>query len=267
MRLRAITGFFFIIVMLGSVLLGSMVFTAFYLVLSIFCLQEFNRLVKQSGPDPNLYTGLLNGFFVFTVFAAECYFPSNKLLFILPVLLGSIFVQELYKKSEAPFTNIAFCFLGILFTIIPFTFFHSMAFVGGEFNFHIPLSFLLMLWANDTGAYLVGSWMGRVKLFPRHSPKKTWEGYIGGIIITAGVALLLSRYYTEYEWKHWVAIGAFISVFGTMGDLIESMFKRSINVKDSGGILPGHGGLLDRFDGMLLSAPIVYAYLYLITNA
>lgn len=267
MRLRAITGFFFVIVMLGSVLLGQFVFTAFYLLLSVLCLHEFNGLVRQSGPDPNLYTGLLNGIFVFTVFAVGCYIPSNKLLFILPVVLGSIFVQELYKKSAQPFTNIAYCFLGILFTVIPFTFFHSMAFISGSFNFHLPLGFLLMLWANDTGAYLVGSWLGRVKLFPRHSPKKTWEGFIGGIVITAGVAWLLGTYYTEYSRAQWITIGVFVSIFGTLGDLIESMFKRSIDVKDSGSILPGHGGLLDRFDGMLLAVPIVYAYLYIVTNA
>jgi phosphatidate cytidylyltransferase len=268
MRLRAITGFFFIIVMLGSVLLGQWVFTGFYLVLSVFCLQEFNKLVKQSGPDPNLYTGLLNGIFIFVVFAAQCYVHSPKLLFILPVLLSSVFIQELYKKQSAsPFSNIAFNFLGMMFTVIPFTFFHSMAFVSGEFNFHLPLGFLLLLWSNDTGAYLVGTQLGRVKLFERHSPKKTWEGFIGGIVITAGVAVLLSRYYTEISVQHWVTIGVLISLFGTMGDLVESMFKRSINVKDSGGILPGHGGLLDRFDGLLLAAPIVYAYLYFVINA
>lgn len=266
MRLRAITGFFFVIVMLGSVLLGNVVFTMFYLTLSVFCLHEFNGLIKQGTADPNLYTGLLNGIFVFLAFASQCYFPSKFLLFLLPVLLGSIFIQELYKKSEQPFNNIAYCFLGLLFTITPFTFFHGMAFISGSFNFHIPLGFLLMLWANDTGAYVVGSQLGRVKLFPRHSPKKTWEGFIGGILITAGVAVILSRYYTEYDWKQWVSVGILISTFGTLGDLIESMFKRSINVKDSGGILPGHGGLLDRFDGLLLAAPIVYAYLYFITN-
>ncbi|RCH54926.1 phosphatidate cytidylyltransferase [Mucilaginibacter hurinus] len=269
MRLRAITGFFFIIVMLGSVLLGAVVFTTFYLLLSILCLHEFNKLIKQSGPDPNLYTGLVNGFFVFAGFAIECYYPSNKLiLFIIPVLLGSIFVQELFKKSSAqPFTNIAYCFLGILFTVVPFTFFHAMGFVGGDFNFHIPLGFLLMLWANDTGAYLVGTQLGRTKLFERHSPKKTWEGFIGGIVITAGVAVLLNKYYPELTLPQWIITGAIISVFGTMGDLIESMFKRSINVKDSGGLLPGHGGLLDRFDGLLLAAPIVYAYLFFISNS
>ena len=123
-----------------------------------------------------------------------------------------------------------------------------------------------MLWANDTGAYLVGMKLGRTKLFERHSPKKTWEGFIGGIAISAGAALLIGHYFTELPWNQWVSVAILISCFGTLGDLVESMFKRSINVKDSGGILPGHGGLLDRFDGLFMAAPIVYAYLYLITN-
>jgi phosphatidate cytidylyltransferase len=158
--------------------------------------------------------------------------------------------------------------MGIIFAIIPFTFFYALAYLNGpSANLHYPMGFLLMLWANDTGAYLVGSKLGRNKLFERHSPKKTWEGLIGGIIITALVAYIISRYFTELSTTQWISIGVLISCFGTIGDLIESMFKRSIDVKDSGGILPGHGGLLDRFDGLLLAAPVVYAYLYFITNA
>jgi phosphatidate cytidylyltransferase len=270
MKTRAITGFFFIIVMLASVLLGHYVFGAFYLVLSAFCLWEFYSNIKKSGINPNLQSGLLNGMYIYIVFALITYDNTaayHKLLFLLPVTLSAIFIQELFKKSNAPFTNIGYSYLGLIFTIIPFTFFHALAYVSGSFNFHFPMAFLLMLWANDTGAYLVGSKFGKTKLFERHSPKKTWEGFIGGILITAGVALIINNYYNDLLWQQWVTIGILISVFGTTGDLIESMFKRSINIKDSGGILPGHGGLLDRFDGLLIAAPIVYAYLYFVTNA
>ncbi|MDB5109538.1 MAG: phosphatidate cytidylyltransferase [Mucilaginibacter sp.] len=270
MKVRAITGFFFVIVMLGSNLLGPYVFGAFYLLLSLFCLWEFYGLIKQSDIQPNLQSGLLNGLFIYAVFALLTHNNDpihHHLLFLLPVTLSAIFIQELFKKTAAPFTNIAYTYLGLIFTIVPFTFFHALAYITGSFNFHFPLAFLLMLWANDTGAYLVGSKLGRTKLFERHSPKKTWEGLIGGIIITAGAALIINHYYTELNWQQWVITGLLISCFGTTGDLIESMFKRSINVKDSGGILPGHGGLLDRFDGLLMAAPIVYAYLYFITNA
>lgn len=278
MKTRAITGLFFVIVMLGSVLLGQYVFSGFYLLLSAFCLREFYGLISQTGVKPNTRWGIINGVVLFAVMAYGCYaitvMPStggyhphfNDLLWLPMFMLPVIFMQELYTKAQAPFTNIAYSFLGLLLTIIPFACFHAMAFIKGSFNFHIPLGFLLMLWANDTGAYLTGRAFGKHKLFERHSPKKTWEGFFGGMIISAGVGLLLSHYYPELLWKQWLCIGIIISGFGTMGDLVESMFKRSIDVKDSGSILPGHGGLLDRFDGLFMAAPIVYGFLYFITN-
>jgi phosphatidate cytidylyltransferase len=270
MKTRAITGFFFIIVMLASVHLGHYVFGSFYLILGLLCLHEFYGLNIKIGIQPNRETGFLNAVFIYTIFALITYQDSpvlHKLLFLLTLTLSAIFIQELFKITVAPFTNIAYTFAGLIFVIIPFTFFHALAYTHGSFNFHLPLAFLLMLWANDTGAYLVGMSIGRHKLFERHSPKKTWEGFIGGVAISAGVGFIISRYFTELAWNQWVTIAVLIGCFGTTGDLIESMFKRSINIKDSGGILPGHGGLLDRFDGFLLAAPIVYTYVYFVVNA
>jgi phosphatidate cytidylyltransferase len=269
MKTRAITGFFFVIVMLASMLLGQYVFGIFYLILSALALREFYGLVKQSGIQPNQIIGIINGILVYSVFSlSHDLLPGIfKYVFILALTLGLIFFQELYKKSEQPFTNISYTIMGIIYAIVPFTFFNALGFIGTGFNFHIPLAFLIMLWSNDTGAYLSGYFFGRTKLFERHSPKKTWEGFIGGVLIAAVAGYILSIYYKELSWDKWVIMAILIGCFGTLGDLVESMFKRSMNIKDSGGILPGHGGLLDRFDGLLLSAPIVYAYLYLITNS
>ena len=270
MRTRAITGFFFIIVMLASVLLGHYVFGIFYLVLGIYCLWEFYGLVKESGISPNQSIGIVYGFFIYVIFALIArndIAPNHKLFFILMPIPGAIFYKELFKMSKHPFTNIAYTFTGLVYTVIPFTFFHALAYLGGTFNFHIPLAFLIMLWANDTGAYLVGIKFGRHKLFERHSPKKTWEGFIGGVLISALAAFIISLYFKDLTLAQWIPIAVIISCFGTLGDLVESMLKRSLNIKDSGGILPGHGGVLDRFDGLLFSVPIVYAYLYLITNS
>ena len=269
MKTRAITGFFFVIVMLGSMLFGHYPFGIFFLLLTLFCLYEFYGLIKQTGLQPNLQMGLLNGFFIYVIFALITYNDNvtvHRLLFLLPVSLCLIFIQELFKKSEAPFANIAYTLAGLVFVGIPFTFFHALAYLNGTFNFHYPLAFMLLLWANDTGAYLTGMQFGRTKLFERHSPNKTWEGFFGGMLIAAGAAMIISHYFKDLAWNRWVSVAILITCFGTLGDLVESMFKRSINVKDSGGILPGHGGLLDRFDGLLLAAPIVYTYLYLITN-
>jgi phosphatidate cytidylyltransferase len=267
MKTRAITGLFFVIVMLASLLTGHYPFGAFYLLLGLFCQFEFYGLIKKSGFQPNYTAGLINGAFIYVAFALTSFnHAAHPVLFLIPVTLSAVFILELFKKSATPFPNIAFTFLGLLFTIMPFTFFHAMAYVGGDFNFHVPLGFFVMLWANDTGAYLTGRAFGRTKLFERHSPKKTWEGFFGGLVIAAVAGYVLGIYYTELGWKQWVSIAVLISCFGTLGDLVESMFKRSINVKDSGGILPGHGGLLDRFDGLLIAAPIVYSYLYFVSN-
>jgi len=275
MKTRAITGVLFVIVMVGSVLLGPFVFSVFFWALSTFCLYEFYKLVKQNTASPDIKLGLLNGILLFAAFVVlvfhntlACDVMGPKLtyglLFILPLTSSAILIRELFKNSSAPFSNIAYTYVGIVLTIVPFIFFFAMAFIKGTFNYHFPLAFLIMLWSNDTGAYLIGRQFGKTKLFERHSPKKTWEGFIGGIIISVVAALILGRFYEELKWNQWVSVAVLISCFGTLGDLVESMFKRSINVKDSGGILPGHGGLLDRFDGLFIAAPVVYTYLFFI---
>jgi len=271
MKIRAITGFFFIIVMIGSLLLGHYVFEIFYLALSALCLSEFNSNVKKSGINLDWKTSLICGVLVYSQYtrhgtATDYPLLRNSAFSALFMIFTVILIVELFKKNEKPFTNIAYSLLGVFFTVVPFTFFHELAYISGNYNFHFPLAFLLMLWANDTGAYLVGSKLGKHKLFERHSPKKTWEGFIGGMIITAGAAFWISYYFADLTPIQWIIAGVLISIFGTTGDLVESMFKRSINVKDSGGILPGHGGLLDRFDGLLVAAPIVYTYLYFTFN-
>lgn len=267
MKTRAITGFFFVIVMLSSVLAGQYAFDVFYFLLGGFCLWEFYGLLKSASINANRPVALLNGAFIYVIFVLIAYDESaHKLILLLPITLSAVAISELFKKHEAPFTNIAYTYFGLLFTIVPFSFFHALGYLSGGFNPHLPLAFLLMLWGNDTGAYLVGTKFGRTKLFERHSPKKTWEGFIGGTAITVGIAFILNNFFTEVPLQHLIWMAVLISVFGTIGDLIESMLKRSLNVKDSGGILPGHGGLLDRFDGLLMAAPIVYAYLYFVTN-
>jgi phosphatidate cytidylyltransferase len=173
MKTRAITGLVFLIVMLASLLTGHYPFGAFYLLLALYCQYEFYGLIKQSGYQPSFYVGMVNGALIYITFALITYNHAiQPMLFLLPVTLMAVFIQELFNKSATPFQNIAFTYLGLLFTIMPFTFFHAMAYVKGDFNFHIPLGFFVMLWSNDTGAYLTGQAFGRTKLFERHSPKK-----------------------------------------------------------------------------------------------
>ncbi|WP_443937215.1 phosphatidate cytidylyltransferase [Pedobacter sp. MW01-1-1] len=267
MKTRAITAFFFTIVMLCSIFLGSYAFTCFYLVLSILSLFEFFKLIKNSGIRPHRNIGLIASALIFLMTAGIHYLKYDvKYLLLCIPLVFSVFVTELYKKSKIPFANISYTFVGFVYVTIPFCFFHALGFLEdwNVYNLHFPFAFLLMLWGNDTGAYLFGMKFGKRKLFERHSPKKSWEGFFGGVLTSVLVAVVLAHFYTEQQEWVWIGMAILISCFGTIGDLVESMLKRSLDTKDSGGLLPGHGGLLDRFDGLLLAAPVVYAYLYLI---
>ncbi len=266
MKTRAITGFVFVLVMMASILLGAYVFIAFYVFLSLLCLVEFYTLIKTTGIRPHRTFGYAAAIIVFASVAGRFFvnFDVKWLLINIPVFFG-LFIRELYKKSELPFSNIAYTFLGLLYAVVPFVFYVSLAFISGTYNYELALSFFLMLWANDTGAYLIGVKFGKHRLFERHSPKKSWEGFIGGIVTSLVVAYVISMFYTDYAIQHWLVMGLIISCFGTLGDLVESMLKRSMKIKDSGTILPGHGGVLDRFDGLLLSAPVIFVYMYLIT--
>jgi phosphatidate cytidylyltransferase len=269
MKTRAITAFFFTIVMLGSVFLGGYTFTVFYLLLSVFALAEFYKLIKTSGIRPHRNVGLAVSTLIFMMTAGYHFlqFDSKFLLLLIP-LIFSVFLCELYKKDKIPFGNISYTFVGFVYVTVPFCFYYSLGFLNdwNVYNFHLPLAFMLMLWASDTGAYLFGRKLGSHKLFERHSPKKTWEGFFGGVLTSVLVSFVISYFFREINPWVWAGMAVLIVSFGTLGDLVESMLKRSLNAKDSGTLLPGHGGLLDRFDGLLIAAPVVYAYLYMILH-
>lgn len=263
MKTRAITGFFFVLVMLASVLTGENTFVLFFLILSLLCVNEFYGLVQSENVKPHRFLGL--------VLAASTFIPvliyllthkGFEYIFIAAPLAIIICISELYKKSDKPFHNLAYTYFGVTYLIMPFGFFTALAFLDGTYNFHLPLGFMLLLWASDTGAYLFGVKLGKNKLFERHSPKKSWEGFFGGMFTSLLVAIILSTQFYEVAVIHWIIMSLLIVIGGTFGDLVESMLKRSVGKKDSGSILPGHGGLLDRFDGLLFAAPLVFVYLY-----
>ena len=194
-------------------------------------------------------------------------------------MISVIMVIELYRKQEKPFDSLAHTFFSVLFTAVPFSMFpfaafsHHCSYRDGlesilphasiEFSPAIVLGFFILLWAYDTGAYIIGISFGRHRLMERISPKKSWEGFFGGLVISAGIAWLLSGWLGVLDRKGWLVISVIVSIAGTFGDLVESMLKRSIGVKDSGTIMPGHGGFLDRFDSVIISFPLVYLYISL----
>lgn len=267
MKTRAITAFFFTIVMLGSFFFGAYTFSIFYLALSTMGLIEFYKLIKSQGTKPNRSVGVLLSLVIFLIFIGNNLFDwgSKYLLLLIPAVF-LVFILELYKREKEPFANIGYTFLGIIYVTIPFCLFYTMGFMKHSYNFHLPFSFILMLWASDTGAYLFGRKLGKTRLFERHSPKKSWEGFFGGVFTSVLVSFIISMVFTEINAYILMGMAVLVVSFGTLGDLVESMLKRSLNVKDSGTLLPGHGGILDRFDGLLIGAPIVFTYLYLLLN-
>lgn len=265
MLTRAITGLFFIIALVGALLLGEVVFTVFFSLIGVGALYEFYGITKSEKNKPNVVLGMLAAVVLAVLVGLHCigYIPFKFVWLFVPFFC-LIFIVSLYQNRETPFNDIAYTILGVIYACIPFLFFVSLGFISGTFNFYIPLGFLIILWANDTGAYLSGRSFGKRKLFERISPNKTWEGFVGGVLFAMLIALNLERYFGSLQKWEWMAMAAIIGVFGTLGDLVESMLKRSLNVKDSGNILPGHGGLLDRFDGLLLAAPLVFIFLLML---
>ena len=184
MRVRAITAFFFVAVMLASMLLGSYVFTVFFILLSAYCLGEFYRIIDDGTRRPSQLLGLLLGTMGFGLFAAYRLFgiDASSLLLVVP-FMAAVFIVPLYRKQEKPFDGIAHTLLGVVYVVLPFIAFFSLGFVGGTYDYRFPLGFMLILWSNDTGAYLAGRLLGRHRLFERISPNKTWEGFAGGVLL------------------------------------------------------------------------------------
>jgi len=200
----------------------------------------------------------------------SCFFASGCItitwFWLIVPLISATFIAELYSKHDSPFQNIAITLFGTLYIAVPFSLLVLFGFPGQTLSGYNPglvIGFFFLLWANDTGAYLTGISIGKHPMFARISPKKSWEGFVGGLFFTLLVAFIISRYFIALDRTDWIVIAIIICIFGVWGDLIESMLKRSLHIKDSGKILPGHGGILDRFDSVLFAAPMVFVYLQL----
>ncbi|MEY4540575.1 MAG: Phosphatidate cytidylyltransferase [Bacteroidota bacterium] len=241
-------------------------FYGLFALIAIFAQLEFYKLLGLSGNAPLKYYGTFCGFVLVTVtYLIEKGVIAESNYYILSPLMASIFFIKLYKaKDDKPFRNIAYTFLGVIYVALPFALVIILAFLElNTFSWQKPLGCLFLLWASDTGAYFAGTKFGKTKLFERVSPKKSWEGSIGGFVASMIVAYVLSLYFNDLEVWQWFGCGAIIVVAGTYGDLVESLFKRSIQIKDSASTIPGHGGFLDRFDGLLLSIPFIITFLKL----
>lgn len=265
---RTLTGAIFLIVMIGGIAWNYYSLAVLFFIISMLALDEFYKLLIKSGYEPNHRLGLLCGATIYLLIAISKLLGEQSAIYLSFVLISCIFFSELYRNKQNPFQNIAYTLIGIIYTVVPFalwvSFIKGFSSYMGAYNPHLLLGFFFLLWTNDTGAYLVGMSIGKHKLWERISPKKTWEGFFGGLLLSIGVGYVISLFYPELHYILWMLMAFIVSCAGTMGDLVESAFKRSIDAKDSGSILPGHGGILDRFDGVFLSTPFVLVLLQLV---
>ena len=261
---RILTGSVFIGVVAGSIVYGPLSFQIVFLWIALLSLDEVYNLIQSSTIQPNKKFGLIAGAATYILISGVTFndLPPKYLSLVFPIF-AILFIAELYRKKETPFTNIAITCIGLVYAVVPFALLNLIGGIGLHYDAGLLIGYFILLWTSDSFAYVFGMLLGKNRLFERISPKKSWEGFLGAIVCSSGSGYLLSCYYTQLAPQHWIAMAIIIVVTGTLGDLTESMLKRSLNVKDSGTILPGHGGLLDRFDGLLLSVPFIWAYLNL----
>jgi phosphatidate cytidylyltransferase len=254
------------LIILGALAYSEWAYFIVFFFISMFTMLEFYKLLGLDGNLPLRTFGTTVGLILFTLtFFVEKYNFNHELYYLVFVLLSTAFVIKLYsKKDEKPFRNIAFTYLGIIYVAVPFALLNTAVFMKGFYSNQVIVGSLFLIWASDTGAYFAGRAFGKHKLFFRVSPKKTWEGSIGGTVLALVFAWLISLYCTDLQLWQWLCIAVIIVITGTYGDLVESLFKRSIHIKDSGNTIPGHGGFLDRFDSLLLSAPFIVTFVRLV---
>ncbi|TCO93059.1 phosphatidate cytidylyltransferase [Bacteroides heparinolyticus] len=268
---RAVTGVLFVTVLVGCILYSPFSFGILFTIISALSVHEFARLINQNGEiSLNKTITSLGGAYLFLALMSFCTQQSVGARVFLPylALLLYLMITELYLKKKNPTGNWAYSMLSQLYVALPFALLNVLAFQNSPetgsvtYNPILPLSIFVFIWLSDTGAYCVGSLIGKHRLFERISPKKSWEGSIGGGAFSIASSLAFAHFFPFMSWWQWAGLATVIVIFGTWGDLTESLMKRQLGIKDSGNILPGHGGMLDRFDSALMAIPAAVVYLY-----
>lgn len=271
--LRSITGIIFVALIVGCILYSPMSFGILFACITALSVREFSNLANRiEEVSINRLINMIGGTYLFFAFLGYCINISDSKIFI-PYLFLVIYllISELYLKKKNPVNNWAYSMLAQLYVALPFAVLNVLAFHTNpdtttvEYNPILPLSVFVFIWLSDTGAYCVGSLLGKHRLFERISPKKSWEGSIGGAVLAVASSFVLSHFFPFMPLTEWIGLALVVVVFGTWGDLTESLLKRQLGIKDSGNILPGHGGMLDRFDSALIAIPAAVIYLYTVT--
>jgi phosphatidate cytidylyltransferase len=258
---RAISGAVYVLLLISATLYSPYSFLLLFGLFLLLAVFEFCRLTQIKNTLPIAIAGI--GYIFFNidniVFNIENPNKTNQIL----MLLGAIFVSVkallfLFEPNNKPIHQGSKYVYLTGYVILPFIIISKLPFVTNNYNPKIIISLFILIWTNDTFAFIVGKSIGKNKLFERISPKKTIEGFLGGLIFSILAGLIIAQYYTEESFFKWATIALLVGIFGTIGDLIESKFKRIAGVKDSGNIMPGHGGVLDRLDSIIFVAPIIY---------
>ena len=276
LMVRTLSGLVLVAVFVGAVLGSQWSFGALLLLILVGGQTEFYKLARETGLSPQRWMGLAVGvllfalnFIVFRQFSRSVTDVAGGavlyLLLYIGLLLPPLFVCELFRRSATPLANLGATLLGVLYVAVPLSLLLYVPVLAGDgvWRPETVLCYIFIIWANDVFAYLVGMTFGRHRLCERLSPKKSWEGFFGGLAGAVATGLA-AAYALDANYWVWGGLALVASLSGVAGDLVESMFKREAGVKDSGQVIPGHGGVLDRFDALLLSAPYVFLYLLLV---
>ncbi len=264
---RIITALLGVGIIITAIVYSGLTFALLFLAIMLLTLREFYGLAKDSGSQPFVYWGM---FFSAVLFGLSYGVLSGNLasqwLWLLPPILLFCFLFPLYKLQQVhPINCLAVTLLGIIYVAVPMTCLLAVGFHHGSYDYGIVIGLLFAQWSNDTGGYIAGRTLGRTKLFEKVSPKKTWEGTIGGAVLAFGIVYIISLYFDSLGTWEWMGLTLIVVIFGSFGDLVESLFKRTFAIKDSGSSIPGHGGFLDRFDGLILALPFATTYVMLIS--
>ena len=266
--IRTVSGIIYLVLVIGSLFLGKYVYGIVFLLTGIMALVEFYDITGYSGSKHFVLTGIFAsaGIFILSFLVASG-LTGYRFLALASVIPIIMLIMALYSSKPDVIKTMAMLVLGILYVMFPLSLMNYLVFPASnnfEYTHRILLGILALVWINDTGAYLTGTLFGRHKLFPRISPKKSWEGVLGGTILTLLPAWWMDNLMGILNGFHWLCLASIVVVFGVYGDLTESLIKRNAGMKDSGTIMPGHGGALDRIDSILFVIPL--SFIYLIIN-
>ena len=270
--IRTLTGIVFVLVMVGGIVYDFKTLGVLFTLITALSVHEFCTLVSEyDNVDVNAMICTVSGAYLFLAFFGYCSGLTPTAAVFIPYLISIVYllISELYLQRENPLGNWAYTMLSQMYVALPFSLIPALAFMTDpahpmdvHYRWIFPLAVFVFLWTSDTGAYCFGSLLGKHRLFERISPKKSWEGSIGGAFLSLVAACVVAHFDQSLTLLQWLGFALVVVIFGTWGDLVESLMKRQLGIKDSGSFLPGHGGLLDRFDSSLLAIPAVTVYLY-----